>query len=99
VLITLGMALSLRFLYYYIINTMIGNQATGHIQSLILAAVLLIVGFQVWLIGLLADLIGFVRKMQEETLYRLRRIEVDLDLQSRPAEKDQADQPIKETIF
>jgi hypothetical protein len=50
---------------------------TGHIQSLILAAVLLIVGFQVLLIGLLADLIGFNRKIQEETLYRIRRLELE----------------------
>ena len=45
-------------------------------QSLILAAVLLIVGFQVLLIGLLADLIGFNRMILEELLYRLRRLEL-----------------------
>jgi hypothetical protein len=38
--------------------------------------VLLIVGFQVLLIGLVADLIGFNRKMQEETLYRVRKLEI-----------------------
>ena len=46
-------------------------------QSVILASVLLIVGFQVLLIGLLADLIGFNRKIMEETLYRIRRLELD----------------------
>jgi len=69
-LILLGMAGSLRFLYFYLI----GNGA-GHIQSVILSALLLIVGFQVMLIGLLADLIGFNRKILEELLYRLRRLE------------------------
>ena len=43
-----GLAISLRFLYYYFT----GDEACGHLQSLILAAVLMIVGFQVLLIGL-----------------------------------------------
>jgi hypothetical protein len=77
ILIFFGTAIGLRFLYYYIVNTLIGGQATGHLQSLILAAVLLIVGFQVLLIGLVADLIGFNRKIQEETLYRVRRLELN----------------------
>ncbi|MCB0186670.1 MAG: hypothetical protein KDE31_20530, partial [Caldilineaceae bacterium] len=63
-----GLAIGLRFLYFYLIG-----EGNGHIQSLILAAILLIVGFQVTLIGLLADLVGFNRKMLEEALYRLRR--------------------------
>ncbi len=66
-----GLALGIRFLYFYLIG-----QGTGHIQSIILAAVLLIVGFQIWLIGLLADLIGFNRKILEDLLYRVRRIEL-----------------------
>ena len=66
-----GLFLSLRFLYFYLIN-----QGAGHVQSLILAAILLIVGFQVFLIGLVADLIGFNRKILEEALYRLRRLEL-----------------------
>jgi hypothetical protein len=67
-----GIFLGVRFLYFRFTN-----QGTGNIQSLILAAVLLIVGFQTLLIGLLADLIGFNRKMLEEVLYRLRRQEVE----------------------
>jgi glycosyltransferase involved in cell wall biosynthesis len=81
VLILLGTALGLRFLYFFITNTLIGGQATGHLQSLILAAVLLIVGFQVLLIGLVADLIAFNRKIQEETLYRVRRLELQKESQ------------------
>jgi len=71
-LIILGVLLGIRFLYFYF-----NGQGSGHVQSLILAAVLLIVGFQVLLIGLLADLIGFNRKILEELLYRVRRIELD----------------------
>ena len=67
-----GLALAGRFLYFYFIG-----QGSGHLQSVVLAAVLLIVGFQVILIGLVADLIGFNRKILEELLYRVRFLEVD----------------------
>lgn len=74
VFILAGLVLGLRFLYFYL-----EGSGTGHVQSLILMAVLLIVGFQTLLIGLLADLVGFNRKILEETLYRLRRIELELE--------------------
>jgi glycosyltransferase involved in cell wall biosynthesis len=66
----LGLALAGRYAYFMAIG-----QGTGHIQSVIMAAVLLIVGFQIGLIGLLADLISFNRKILEEVLYRLRKVE------------------------
>jgi len=56
-----------RFLIFYI-----QGRGSGNIQSLILGAVLLIVGFQTILIGLVADLINFNRKLLEEILYRER---------------------------
>jgi hypothetical protein len=65
-----GVLLGARFVYYFVM----GNGA-GHIQSLILASVLLVVGFQIGLIGLVADLIGTNRKLLEEVLYRVRRLE------------------------
>lgn len=71
VLLVVGSALGIRFLYYYF-----AQQSSGHIQSLILAAILLIVGFQVLLIGILADLISANRKILEEVMYRLKKIEM-----------------------
>jgi glycosyltransferase involved in cell wall biosynthesis len=68
-----GMVLALRFLYFYIIG-----QGGGHVQSVILSAILLIIGFQILLIGLLADLISGNRKILEEVLYRLRRVELEI---------------------
>lgn len=68
-----GMVLGSRFLYFFLTR----GGAAGNVQSLILAAVLLIVGFQVCLIGLMADLIGFNRKILEEILYRVRRWELE----------------------
>lgn len=70
-LIAAGMAGGLRFLWYYL-----QGMGAGKIQSLILTAVLLIMGFQACLIGLVADLVGFNRKIIEETLYRVRRLEL-----------------------
>ena len=71
-LIAGGVVLGLRFLYFFL-----QARGAGHIQSLILAAILIIVGFQVCLIGLIADLVRMNRKMMEETLYRVRRMELE----------------------
>ena len=43
-------------------------------QSLILAAIFLIIGFQTLLIGLVADLISVNRRLSEEVLIRLRKM-------------------------
>ena len=67
-----GLIPSVRFLFYYFMG-----QGGGHIQSLILAAILFIFGSQVLLIGLVADIISFNRKLLEETLLRVRHIELD----------------------
>ncbi len=70
-MIAVGTLLGLRFLYLFVVS----GGASGHVQSLILTAILLIVGFQVCLIGLVADLISVNRKILEEVLYRIRRQE------------------------
>ncbi|WP_282939487.1 glycosyltransferase [Paenibacillus sp. RC67] len=67
-----GLCVSLRYVFYYLHGN--GN---GHIQSLILAATLMIIGFQVGLIGLVADLISNNRKLLEEALYRVKKMELD----------------------
>ncbi|MEO8480713.1 MAG: glycosyltransferase family 2 protein [Acidobacteriota bacterium] len=69
----IGFAVALRFLYYYWFT----YQSEGKIQSLILSAVLMIVGFQVILIGLVADVLSGTRKLLEDLLYRVRRMEID----------------------
>ena len=71
--IAAGSVIGMRFLFDYLIEG-----GAGHIQSLILAAVLVIVGFQTVLIGLLADLIAGSRALVEDTLFRVREIELRL---------------------
>jgi hypothetical protein len=53
----------------------LSGEKIGHIQSLILSAILIIIGFQVLMIGLLSDLLSLNRRMSEEALYRVRRLE------------------------
>ena len=81
----LGLAISCRFLYFYL-----NNDGSGHVQSLLLAAVLMIVGFQVLMIGLVADVISANRKLLEDLLYRVRSMELD-GRTSPPRRKDAED--------
>ena len=73
VMFAAGLAITLRFVYHYFTSFTGGGR---YLQSLIYAAVLLIVGFQVLLIGLLADVISANRKLLEDLLYRVRRMEL-----------------------
>jgi glycosyltransferase involved in cell wall biosynthesis len=66
-----GSALGIRFLWDFT-----HGDRGGHIQSLILAAVFLIIGFQTLLIALIADLISVNRRLSEEVLVRLKRMEM-----------------------
>ena len=68
VLILLGLLPIVRFLVFFF-----QGQGDGHLQSLLLGAVLVIVGFQTLLMGMVADLVNFNRKILEEILYRLRK--------------------------
>ena len=65
-----GLSLGIRFLYYFF-----AGQGDGKVQSLLLAAILLILGFTTILSGLLADLIQFNRRLLEELIERVRRLE------------------------
>ncbi|HEY64504.1 MAG TPA: glycosyltransferase family 2 protein [Caldilineae bacterium] len=66
-----GLLLSLRYIYF-----IFQGEGKGHVQSVILASVLLIAGFQVILIGLVADLIAINRRLSEEILLRVKRLEL-----------------------
>jgi len=76
-----GFLVGSRFLYFVLLG-----EGTGHIQSLILAAVLLVIGFQIVMTGLVADLIGINRKLLENGLRRIKNIELKRD--SIPRQKE-----------
>ena len=65
-----GVALSVRFLYFF--GT---GGGAGHVQSLILAALLMGSGFFLGVIGLIADLLAVNRSLLEEVEWRVRRLE------------------------
>ena len=69
--LTIAVIIASRFLYAYLM----GN-GTGKIQSLMLASVLAIIGFQMLIIGLVSDLISANRRLIEETLLRVKKIEI-----------------------
>ena len=60
--------IGLRFLGFYI-----HGEGSGHVQSLILCAVLLNLSFLIFVLGVLADLIAFNRKIQSEAILELRK--------------------------
>ena len=66
----LGSLPIVRFLYYYFTG-----DGSGHIQSLLLGSVLLLMGFGAAMLGLVADLISFNRQLIEMGLERIRRLE------------------------
>jgi len=70
-IISIGILIGCRFVYFYFLGS-----GEGKIQSLILAAVLLIIGFQTLIVGLLADLISANRQLIENTLLRVKKIEL-----------------------
>lgn len=72
IIMTCGVALVIRFLVYLFIG-----EGTGHIQSLILTSMLILVGFQTFLIGLQADLIAANRKLIEDVQYHVRKMDYD----------------------
>ena len=81
-----GFLIGVRFLYFFLAGT-----GAGHIQSLILAAILLIIGFQVLTLGLVADLMAANRRLIEDTLYRVRKLELERSLPPQfPVEGEEA---------
>lgn len=68
----IGVGIGLRFAVYYLQG--IGN---GHIQSLILASTLMMLGFMTFVVGLQADVIANNRKLLEDIQYRMRKQEYD----------------------
>jgi len=79
-----GLGLGLRFLWHYL-----QGAGGGMVQSLVLAAALLVIGAQLAMMAMLADLVAANRKLAEESVLRLRRLEAARDLErgDAPAER------------
>ncbi|MGL5082241.1 MAG: glycosyltransferase family 2 protein [Microcoleaceae cyanobacterium] len=68
---TLGVLLCVRWLILFFEDT-----TRSRAPSLILAAILILIGFQLWMFGLVADLMAVNRKILEDIQLRLRRAEL-----------------------
>ncbi len=64
-----GIFLVTRFFYFYYLGK--GN---GHVQSVVLGSIIILIGFQTIMFGFIASLIAINRKLSEETLYFSKRI-------------------------
>jgi len=63
-----GAVLLVRFLYFFVLD----HSPAGHVQSLIAAVILIVVGVQIWVLGIVADLIAVNRRLLEESVERQR---------------------------
>jgi hypothetical protein len=70
VLFFLGGLISTRYLYFFFFAAKKG----GHLQSLLLSAILILMGFVSIVMGLLADVIASNRKLNEEILFKLKKM-------------------------
>jgi glycosyltransferase involved in cell wall biosynthesis len=71
-LLIIGLFIGARYIYFFALGS-----GDGHIQSLILCAIFMMTGFQVCIFGILADAISMQRKVVDELLYRVKKIEYD----------------------
>ena len=71
----IGFLIGLRFLYYYWTGG-----GSGHVQSLMLAVLLLGTGFFLTVAGLMADLVSVNRRLLEKIDWRVQKIEEKLGI-------------------
>ncbi|HIK16494.1 MAG TPA: glycosyltransferase family 2 protein [Leptolyngbyaceae cyanobacterium M33_DOE_097] len=70
---TVGTLLGVRWLIFFFLE----GTTRARVPSLVLAAILILIGFQLWMFGLVADLMAVNRKILEDIQLRLRRAEID----------------------
>jgi len=71
--ILVGVFPTVRFLIFYF-----EGQGNGHVQSLIFASIFFIMGFQIIILGVLGDVLSLNRKLTENILLKVKRIELNL---------------------
>ena len=71
--VVVGLFALIRFLYFQVI----GQTGVGrHVQSLVFGGTLLTIGFLLFILGVIADIIAANRMLIEETMYRVKRMEI-----------------------
>src|SRR5436190_6596323 len=67
----------IRFAWFYVVE----GEGKGHVQSLILGAVLFIAAVQLAALGIVGDILAAGRVLQQRTLERVRRVELQLGVE------------------
>jgi glycosyltransferase involved in cell wall biosynthesis len=75
----------LRFLYFYM-----SGDGSGHLQSLVLGGMMIVIGIFAIMFGAVADLVGRNRQLLEQSLERLRHLEDRLTRQAMETPRRQA---------
>ena len=65
----------------FLIDWIVNGDRDGHIQSLLLGAVLFIVSIQLFALGIIGDLLAGQRVMTKRVYERVRRIELELEVE------------------
>ena len=86
----IGAAPIIRFLYFYA-----SGEGAGHLQSLVLASLLVMMSFVSFVTGLLADVVSRNRQLLEMTLEKVRKIEVADFRETRIASAKEATRRVK----
>lgn len=73
----IGAGIGIRFLCYWFAGT-----GAGHIQSLILASMMIILGVMTIIVGLQGDIIAANRKLLEDIQYHVRKLDYDSECRS-----------------
>jgi glycosyltransferase involved in cell wall biosynthesis len=71
--------ISLLLHYFFMEDWNFRQTFERHLPTTIATVLGLVFGFQIWLIGLVADLLAASRRLTEETLYRVKKMELHLD--------------------
>ena len=86
----------------FLIDWIFNGDTSGHIQSLILGAVLFIAAIQLFALGVIGDLLAGQRVMTQRVFERVRRVELKLGVEPSHYEQDepaaQAESPRIERI-
>lgn len=80
----IGLGIGIRFLVFFF-----NGNSGGHVQSLILACTLMIIGFMTFVIGMLADVLSANRKIMEDVQYNVRKLTYENDKIKKKMEKQE----------
>lgn len=72
ILFVIGALPILRWLYFFSIG-----EGQGHVQSILLGGVLVLLSFNSLMLGMLGSSLGWSRKVTEDALYMIKKLELD----------------------